>query len=77
MSEVPFYGAAAKQTDICKPQVYTTAVTSRHSLGSSLTFQDGHAMWYRYSYMCLNTPSKAADPGDPDICWTANGSVVP
>ena len=77
MSETPFYGASAKQTDICKPQVYTTAVTSRHSLGSSLSFEDGHATWYRYDYMCLNTPAKAADPGDPDICWTANGSVVP
>ena len=77
LSETPFYGSAAKQSDICKPQVYTTALSSRHSLGSSLAFADGHAMWYKYSYMCLNTPAKAADPGDSDICWTANGSVVP
>ncbi len=76
-TETPFYGNASKGTDICKPQVYTTALTSRHSLGSSLSFQDGHASWFRYNYMCLNTPAKAADPGDPDICWTANGSVVP
>jgi prepilin-type N-terminal cleavage/methylation domain-containing protein len=76
-TETPFYGSSSKETDICKPQVYTTALSSRHSLGSSLSFQDGHASWYKYSYMCLNTPAKAADPGDPDICWTANGSVVP
>ncbi len=76
-TETPFYGNASKETDICKPQVYTTALSSRHTQGSSLSFQDGHAIWYKYSYMCLNTPAKAADPGDPDICWTANGSVVP
>ena len=76
-NETPFYGNAAKQADICKPQVYTTAISSRHSLGSSITFADAHAAWFKYSYMCLNTPAKAADPGVPDICWTANGSVVP
>jgi len=76
-TELPFYGNSQKQTDICKPQVYTTALSSRHSAGSSLTFADGHSQWYKYSYMCLNTPAKAADPGDPDIVWTANGSVVP
>jgi hypothetical protein len=76
-SESPFYGNTAKETDICKPQVYTTALSSRHASGSALTFGDGHARWFKYSYMCMNTPAKAADPGDPDICWTANGSVVP
>jgi prepilin-type N-terminal cleavage/methylation domain-containing protein/prepilin-type processing-associated H-X9-DG protein len=76
-TETPFYGSASKQADICKPQVYTTALSSRHSNGSSLTFADGHAAWFKYSYMCLNTPAKAADPGDADIVWTANGSVVP
>jgi type II secretory pathway pseudopilin PulG len=76
-SETPFYGATAKEIDICKPQVYTTALTSRHNAGSSLTFGDGHAQWFKYSYMCLNTPAKAADPGVPDICWTANGTQVP
>jgi prepilin-type N-terminal cleavage/methylation domain-containing protein/prepilin-type processing-associated H-X9-DG protein len=77
INETPFYGSAQKQSDICKPQVYTTALTSRHSGGSSLTFADGHAQWYKYTYMCSDATSKAADPGDPDISWTANGSVVP
>ena len=77
IAEVPFYGNTSKEIDICKPQVYTTALSSRHSNGSVLTFADGHAQWFKYSYMCLSTPAKAADPGDPDICWTANGSVVP
>jgi hypothetical protein len=77
MSEMPIYGNSSKQTDICKPQVYTTDLSSRHVSGSALTFIDGHAAWFKYSYMCLNTPAKAADPGDPDISWTADGHVVP
>jgi prepilin-type N-terminal cleavage/methylation domain-containing protein/prepilin-type processing-associated H-X9-DG protein len=76
-TETPFYGNTQKQGDICKPQVYTTALSSRHGNGSSLTFADGHSSWFKYSYMCSNAVSKAADPGDQDISWTANGSVVP
>jgi prepilin-type processing-associated H-X9-DG protein len=77
VNETPFYGNAQKQSDICKPQVYTTALTGRHGSGSSLTFADGHAQWFKYDYMCINVGQKAADPGRPDISWTANGSVVP
>ena len=76
-TETPFYGSAQKQADICKPQAYTTDVTSRHANGSCLSFADAHASWYKYTYMCKNDGSKAADPGVPDISWTANGSVVP
>ena len=78
-TETPFYGSTSKQTDICKPQVYTTAVSSRHSGGSSLTFGDGHAAWFKYTYMCSNSVAlaKAADPGVPDISWSYDGHVVP
>ncbi len=75
--ETPFYGSAQKQADICKPQAYTTALSSRHNQGSNLGFGDGHAIYYKYTYMCSNVISKAADPGRPDISWTANNSVVP
>ena len=76
-TEIPFYGNTQKQTDICKPQVYTTDISSRHGNGSCLTFTDGHAAWFKYNYMCLNTPAKAADPGAADISWTADGHAVP
>jgi hypothetical protein len=76
-SETPFYGSASKQADICKPQVYTTDLSSRHSAGSCLTFADGHAHWYKYTYMCANAVSKAADPGVPDIQWSCDGHVIP
>ena len=77
INETPFYGTTAKESDVCKPQVYTTAFSSRHSEGGSLTFGDGHAQWYKYSYVCLNTPAKAADPGDPDIQWSCDGHQIP
>ncbi|HEX3799416.1 MAG TPA: DUF1559 domain-containing protein [Verrucomicrobiae bacterium] len=76
-TETPFYGNITKQQDVCKPQVYTTAFTSRHSEGASITFADGHTTWYRYDYVCLNAGSKAADPGRPDISWSADGHQIP
>jgi prepilin-type N-terminal cleavage/methylation domain-containing protein/prepilin-type processing-associated H-X9-DG protein len=77
ISETPFYGNTQKQTDICKPQVYTAALSSRHGGGSSLTFADGHAAWFRYTYVCADAGNKAADPGLPDISWSADGHQVP
>jgi prepilin-type processing-associated H-X9-DG protein len=76
-TETPFYGNAQKEADICKPQVYTTDLSSRHGNGSSLTFVDGHAQWFKYTYMCADGGSKASDPGVPDISWTFDGHVVP
>jgi prepilin-type N-terminal cleavage/methylation domain-containing protein/prepilin-type processing-associated H-X9-DG protein len=77
LSETPFYGNAQKQSDICKPQVYTTDFTSRHSAGASITFADGHTSWFKYTYVCSNAVSKAADPGEPEISWSYNGHTVP
>ncbi len=77
INEVPFYGNPQKESDICKPQVYTTAFSSRHTQGSSITFMDGHVKYYKYNYVCLNAGSKAADPGAPDIQWSADGHQIP
>jgi prepilin-type N-terminal cleavage/methylation domain-containing protein/prepilin-type processing-associated H-X9-DG protein len=77
IGETPFYGNTQKETDICKPQVYTTDFTSRHSTGGTITFSDGHAQWYRYDYVVMNAGAKAADPGRPDIQWAADGHQVP
>jgi len=76
LTETPFYGNSQKEGDICKPQVYTTAFTSRHSTGGSITFGDGHAKWYKYTYVCSNAVAKAADPGVYDIQWAADGVPV-
>ena len=77
VNETPFYGNSQKQSDICKPQVYATDFTSRHSAGASITFADGHTSWFKYTYVCANAGTKAADPGDPDISWSYNGHTVP
>jgi len=77
VNETPFYGSQAKETDICKPQVYTTAFSSRHLAGGSITFSDNHAGWYKYTYVCSNAVTIAADPGRPDISWAADGTRVP
>jgi len=77
INETPFYGAPSKETDICKPQVYTSAFSSRHSAGGCITFSDDHAAYYKYTYVCSNTPAIAADPGHADINWAADGTVVP
>lgn len=76
IGETPFYGNSQKEGDVCKPQVYTTAFTSRHNGGGGITFADGHAAWYRYTYVCSNGVAKAADPGRYDIQWAADGVRV-
>lgn len=77
INEEPFYGNPQKESDICKPQVYTTAFSSRHTAGASITFADGHTSWYKYAYVCSNAVSKAADPGRADIWWSADGHRIP
>jgi prepilin-type processing-associated H-X9-DG protein len=78
VNETPFWGSAQKESDICKPQVYTTDFSSRHSGGSSITFADGHSAWFKYFYVIsTSNPAKASDPGHQDIQWAADGHQVP
>lgn len=77
-AESPYYG---NDPGLGSPQCYTTRLSSRHSAGVNITFNDGHAAYFKYSYACLPSPSaqaptKAADPGDPDINWSADGHQV-
>jgi prepilin-type processing-associated H-X9-DG protein len=76
-SEKPFYGTEVKQDNICKPQAYTTALSSRHNQGSILTFMDGHAGYFKYTYLCKDAGSKAADAGVADVSWAWDGTPVP
>jgi prepilin-type N-terminal cleavage/methylation domain-containing protein/prepilin-type processing-associated H-X9-DG protein len=56
---------------------YTTRFSSRHALGSNLTFSDGHAGYFKYDYACYFNGAKPADPGRPDINWSCDGIQVP
>ena len=77
LTETPFYGSPQKEADLAKPQVYTTAFTSRHNGGASIAFSDDHAKYYKYSFVCSNTVAKAADPGLAEINWSCDGHAVP
>jgi prepilin-type N-terminal cleavage/methylation domain-containing protein/prepilin-type processing-associated H-X9-DG protein len=78
----PFYGSSANQTDLATPHCYTTRFSARHNQGSNITFSDGHAARFKYSYVVANgisNPSLSAghDPGNPDINWDCDGNIVP
>jgi len=74
-SEVPFYGARPTNELGCS-HCWAAQMSSRHSAGANLNFADGHVAYFKYSYICSNAVTKAADPGDPDINWTYNGEAV-
>lgn len=75
-TEMPFYGSNPAKEIGCS-HCCTAQVASRHNAGSNINFADGHVSYYRYSYICSNAVTKAADPGKPDINWTYNGQRVP
>jgi prepilin-type N-terminal cleavage/methylation domain-containing protein len=77
ISETPYYGTAENSTDLGTPQVYTTRFSSRHNAGAIIAFNDAHATYYKYSYVCYNNGAKPADPGRPDISWSCDGHQVP
>ena len=72
-SETPFYGSDPTK-NLGDSHSTTTQFSSRHSAGGNLVFADGHAAWFRYTYVCSNAVTKAADPGNADINWTFNGA---
>jgi prepilin-type N-terminal cleavage/methylation domain-containing protein/prepilin-type processing-associated H-X9-DG protein len=78
----PFYGSSANQIDLATPHCYTTRFSARHDQGGNITFSDGHAARFKYSYVVANgtsNPSLTAghDPGEPDINWDCDGMIVP
>jgi prepilin-type N-terminal cleavage/methylation domain-containing protein/prepilin-type processing-associated H-X9-DG protein len=79
ITEMPFYGDQEKADDLAKPQDYTTEFSARHNGGSILAFSDAHVRYFKYTYVCSNVLSKAADPDPerPDINWTYDGHSVP
>jgi prepilin-type N-terminal cleavage/methylation domain-containing protein len=71
--ETPFYGSNP-QNDLGAPRGSLNHLSSRHVAGADLTFLDGHAAYYKYSYMAYAKGTKIGDPGDPDINWSYDGS---
>jgi prepilin-type N-terminal cleavage/methylation domain-containing protein/prepilin-type processing-associated H-X9-DG protein len=71
--ETPFYGANPAH-DLGAARGSLNHLSSRHFAGANLTFLDGHAQYFRYSYMCYQKGAKIGDPGDPDINWSYDGT---
>jgi prepilin-type N-terminal cleavage/methylation domain-containing protein/prepilin-type processing-associated H-X9-DG protein len=86
-AETPYYAAAGNQypqgnsIDLATPHCYTTRFSSRHNFGGSITFSDGHAAYFKYTYVVsdgVKNPAITAghDPGDSDINWDCDGNPV-
>jgi len=75
-SDTPFYGSDPSK-NLGSSHANTSKFSARHNEGSSLVLADGHVAWFKYSYICSNAVTKAADPGRADIHWTYNGEPVP
>jgi prepilin-type N-terminal cleavage/methylation domain-containing protein/prepilin-type processing-associated H-X9-DG protein len=74
-SEVPFYGT--NPSDLSSSYNFTTRFSGRHNSGGNLVFGDGHAAYFKYSYVCVLRNGQPADPGQPDINWAASGQQIP
>jgi prepilin-type N-terminal cleavage/methylation domain-containing protein len=78
VGETPYAAPGTSyQNIVCSPQCYTTRFSSRHTAGGQMSFSDGHAAYYKYSYVTYFNGAKPADPGDPDINWSYDGHAVP
>jgi prepilin-type N-terminal cleavage/methylation domain-containing protein/prepilin-type processing-associated H-X9-DG protein len=94
-SEQPYYpfvpnpASGANQLVLGTPQSYTTRFSSRHNRGGQITFSDGHAAFYKYSYVVSDgtavspsgptagqTVAAGKDPGRTDINWDFQGFPV-
>ena len=75
--ETPYYGTdTTMAATLGSPQNYTSRFSSRHSDGGNIAFSDGHAGYYKYSYVCVQYNGKPCDPGRPDINWSFDGTSV-
>ncbi|MGO8927832.1 MAG: prepilin-type N-terminal cleavage/methylation domain-containing protein [Limisphaerales bacterium] len=74
-AETPFYSSNPANEVGCS-HCWAAQISSRHNAGANLNFADGHVAWFKYSYICSNAVTKAADPGRADINWTYNGQPV-
>jgi prepilin-type N-terminal cleavage/methylation domain-containing protein/prepilin-type processing-associated H-X9-DG protein len=94
-AEQPYYpytsnpSSGANQLVLGTPQSYTTRFSARHNRGGQITFSDGHAAFFKYSYVVSDgtavapsgptagqTVAAGKDPGRPDINWDFQGFPV-
>ncbi len=74
-AETPYYGN--NPTDLSSTYNCYNRFSGRHNAGGNIVFGDGHAAWFKYSYVCEASGGTIVDPGDSDINWTYTGVPVP
>ena len=85
--EKPYNGS--EPNVLATPQSYASRFSSRHNQGGQITFSDGHAAFYKYSYVVSDgtaiipsgptagqTAAPGKDPGRTDINWDCQGNPV-
>jgi prepilin-type N-terminal cleavage/methylation domain-containing protein/prepilin-type processing-associated H-X9-DG protein len=75
-TETPFYGSDPTK-EVGVEHCWVIQMASRHNAGANLTFGDGHVSYFKYSYICANAGTKAADPGVSAINWAYDGQRIP
>ena len=88
-AETPYYGTAANQILLATPHDYTTRFSGRHDQGGNITFSDGHAAFFKYTYVVSDgtailtsgptagqTAPAGHDPGRANINWDCEGFPV-
>ena len=92
-AENPYYAQPADQYPsgnslvLATPHCYSTRFSSRHNRGGNITFSDGHAAYFKYTYVVADGTEVAADGsgavpiaghdlGQADVNWDANGQRV-
>ncbi len=71
--ETPYFGSNPL-SDLGAARGSLNHLSARHNAGANLTFLDGHAAHYRYTYMAYRKDTKIGDPAVGDINWSYDGS---
>ena len=67
-TDLPYYGDPTKEVGV--EHCWIQQFSARHNMGGNLTFADGHAAYFKYSYVCANGGTKPVDTGVANINWT-------
>jgi prepilin-type N-terminal cleavage/methylation domain-containing protein/prepilin-type processing-associated H-X9-DG protein len=73
-TDLPYYGDPTKEVGV--EHCWAQQFSARHNVGGNLTFADGHAVYFKYSYAIANGGTKPVDAGVADINWAYNGLKI-
>ncbi len=73
-TDLPYYGDPTKEVGV--EHCWAQQFSARHNIGGNLTFADGHAAYFKYSYAIANGGTKPVDAGVSDINWAYNGLKI-